>query len=212
MHSLPSAAVSSAEPSSEAAFPSDDGILPQPGASTECENKCRVADIPQGFSPPPIDYAELANELCVGGVYLRLFAAQPEWQLRHPQRVLSAILAAFSQLLQRRADDDAFAPLCTALLILLRSTPTLAGHVAALGFVGTVFAPVSSGSSANPKLRQFCVKLPCLHIVPRVTFSNSEHIVRNFQQQARTRDAHTHTPPSEATRVATVASAFSTSM
>jgi len=46
-------------------------------------------------------YGEADGELSVGGVFLRIFIAQPAWVLRKPREFLIALLEKFTELLEK---------------------------------------------------------------------------------------------------------------
>ena len=43
----------------------------------------------------------LSNEICVGGIYLRLLVANPGWVLRKPKEILGELIEAALQGLQK---------------------------------------------------------------------------------------------------------------
>ena len=51
----------------------------------------------------------------VGGVFLRLFIAQPTWVLRKPKEFLIALLEKFGQLVQSTGPDVSFFVFCLVL-------------------------------------------------------------------------------------------------
>lgn len=46
-------------------------------------------------------FAEAEGELAVGGVFLRIFIAQPAWVLRKPREFLIALLEKLTELLEK---------------------------------------------------------------------------------------------------------------
>lgn len=61
-------------------------------------------------------YSQVQGEVVVGGVFLRLFIAQPTWVLRKPKEFLIALLEKFGQLVQSSSPDvsgDGWAGLLT---------------------------------------------------------------------------------------------------
>ena len=50
-------------------------------------------------------YTQVQGEVTVGGVFLRLFIAQPTWVLRKPKEFLIALLEKFGQLTQSSNPD-----------------------------------------------------------------------------------------------------------
>lgn len=53
--------------------------------------------MPEGSA---IQFEELKDELFLGGVYVRLFLANPQFPLRQPNRFLEALLQSYTDLLQ----------------------------------------------------------------------------------------------------------------
>ena len=68
-----------------------------------------------------VAYPRLTDELCVGGVYLRLLLEQPTWQLRAPRHFLDALLATWTARVAKDVDDPLIAPLSNALLALVQA-------------------------------------------------------------------------------------------
>lgn len=54
--------------------------------------------LPEDFA---VVYGEAEGELSVGGVFLRIFIAQPAWVLRKPREFLIALLEKFTELLEK---------------------------------------------------------------------------------------------------------------
>ena len=50
-------------------------------------------------------YSDVAGELVVGGVFLRLFIANPGWVLRKPKEFLTELLEVWSQLVSSNSPD-----------------------------------------------------------------------------------------------------------
>ncbi|XP_046397209.1 dnaJ homolog subfamily C member 13 [Ischnura elegans] len=76
------------------------------------------------------------GEAVVGGVYLRLYVANPNWQLRRPREFLTELLDTCLGIMSRdpKTVDVEFLDLCTnAIVALLKSQPALADQVPALG-------------------------------------------------------------------------------
>ncbi len=61
-----------------------------------------VLQLPEDFA---VVYSQVQGEVVVGGVFLRLFIAQPTWVLRKPKEFLIALLEKFSQLIQASSPD-----------------------------------------------------------------------------------------------------------
>ena len=50
-------------------------------------------------------YSDVAGEMVVGGVFLRLFIANPGWVLRKPKEFLTELLESWSQLISSNSPD-----------------------------------------------------------------------------------------------------------
>ena len=60
------------------------------------------SQLPEDFE---VVYSQVQGEVVVGGVFLRLFIAQPTWVLRKPKEFLIALLEKFGQLTQSSNPD-----------------------------------------------------------------------------------------------------------
>nr|CAD7257437.1 unnamed protein product [Timema shepardi] len=76
------------------------------------------------------------GELVVGGVYLRLFVANPGWVLRRPKEFLSELLDTCLNLMSKDKPDVDLLELATSALVsLLQAQPALADQVPSLGHI-----------------------------------------------------------------------------
>lgn len=79
------------------------------------------------YAPSPthvriqVVYPQLADELCIGGVYIRLLLEQPAWQLHHPKEFLEALLQAWVQMVEQNSPDPPLGPASQALIALLQA-------------------------------------------------------------------------------------------
>ena len=53
-------------------------------------------------------FGEAEGELAVGGVFLRIFIAQPAWVLRKPREFLTALLEKLTELLEKNSPHVSF--------------------------------------------------------------------------------------------------------
>ncbi len=58
--------------------------------------------LPEDFA---VVYSQVQGEVVVGGVFLRLFIAQPTWVLRKPKEFLIALLEKLSTMVQSTSPD-----------------------------------------------------------------------------------------------------------
>lgn len=99
-----------------------------------------------------VHYAALDGELVLGGVFVRLFLAQPAWALRAPKAFLEALLTRFVDAYAQAARGEPDAPalldtLLAALSALVAATPALADHAARTGHLAKIV-----GLLADPAL------------------------------------------------------------
>jgi len=105
--------------------------------------------IPDDFS---ITYDDVEGELVVGGVFLRLFIAQPSWVLRKPKDFMVAIMDKFVSLTTRPGStDEVLETVTQALICLFSAQPPLADQVPALGHIPQIFQVMGSSNNAIPK-------------------------------------------------------------
>jgi len=115
-----------------------------------------------------VDYPQLADELCIGGVYIRLLLEQPAWQLHNPRAFLEALLQAWAQMVQQDAPDVLLGQTSQALVVLLQANPALHVHVAATGYIPRVLAGLAAERndlqrSCAQVLRQITESADCVH-------------------------------------------------
>lgn len=61
--------------------------------------------MPEDFT---VVFGEAEGELAVGGVFLRIFIAQPTWVLRKPREFLIALLEKLTELLEKNNPHVSF--------------------------------------------------------------------------------------------------------
>lgn len=61
--------------------------------------------MPEDFA---VVFGEAEGELAVGGVFLRIFIAQPAWVLRKPREFLIALLEKLTELLEKNNPHVSF--------------------------------------------------------------------------------------------------------
>lgn len=69
----------------------------------------------------------IAGELVVGGVFIRLFNANPSWTVRHPKQFATELMERVLELMQ--APNDNLTPLTEALASMIFNHPSTADHV-----------------------------------------------------------------------------------
>ncbi|XP_072378328.1 dnaJ homolog subfamily C member 13 [Diabrotica undecimpunctata] len=76
------------------------------------------------------------NEVVVGGVYLRIFIANPSWNLRKPKEFLTELMETCLNLMSKDKPNVEYLELCTtALCALLQSQPALLDLVPSMGHI-----------------------------------------------------------------------------
>jgi DnaJ homolog subfamily C member 13 len=96
-----------------------------------------------------VEYPQLANLLCIGGVYISQLLKQPAWQLRDPRGFLEGLLHHWAQLVASGAQNAQLDEPSQALVVLLQANPALSPHVAAMGYLSKVLAAVASSDRAD---------------------------------------------------------------
>lgn len=67
------------------------------------------------------------NELVIAGVFLRLFIANPSWQVRHPKQFTAELIEKVLECMERPVPD--MSTITSAFVALLSNHPTVANHV-----------------------------------------------------------------------------------
>ncbi|XP_047664694.1 dnaJ homolog subfamily C member 13 isoform X2 [Tachysurus fulvidraco] len=105
--------------------------------------------LPEDFM---ISYAAGQGELEVGGVFLRIFIAQPGWVLRKPRDFLVSLLDALTELLEKNHPNDEELETITTAAVCLFSTQTqLADQVPPLGHLPRILAALNHKNNTVPK-------------------------------------------------------------
>ncbi|XP_053466998.1 dnaJ homolog subfamily C member 13 isoform X2 [Ictalurus furcatus] len=105
--------------------------------------------LPEDFTIP---YAAGQGELEVGGVFLRIFIAQPGWVLRKPRDFLVSLLETLTELLEKNhPDGEALETVTTAAVCLFSTQTQLADQVPPLGHLPRILAALNHKNNAVPK-------------------------------------------------------------
>jgi hypothetical protein len=67
-----------------------------------------------------VDYASLHEETYVGGIYLRIFLQNPQYNLRKPEKFVEALLQAHEQLARQEGMAKELSTICTCILTILK--------------------------------------------------------------------------------------------
>ncbi|XP_060154593.1 dnaJ homolog subfamily C member 13 isoform X4 [Globicephala melas] len=105
--------------------------------------------LPEDFA---VVFAEAEGELAVGGVFLRIFIAQPAWVLRKPREFLIALLEKLTELLEKNnPHGETLETLTMATVCLFNAQPQLADQVPPLGHLPKVIQAMNHRNNAIPK-------------------------------------------------------------
>uniref|UniRef100_A0A674K734 DnaJ homolog subfamily C member 13 n=1 Tax=Terrapene triunguis TaxID=2587831 RepID=A0A674K734_9SAUR len=105
--------------------------------------------LPEDFA---VVYGEAEGELSVGGVFLRIFIAQPAWVLRKPREFLIALLEKFTELLEKNnPHGETLETVTTATVCLFSTQPQLADQVPPLGHLPKILQALNHKNNAIPK-------------------------------------------------------------
>ncbi|XP_076446613.1 dnaJ homolog subfamily C member 13-like isoform X1 [Babylonia areolata] len=97
-------------------------------------------------------YGDVQGELVVGGVFLRLFIANPGWVLRKPKEFLTELLEKWSQITSTtNPDGEMLETVTTALVCLCSTQQSLLDYLPQLGYINRVFSVMSAQNNAIPK-------------------------------------------------------------
>ncbi|KFO32708.1 DnaJ like protein subfamily C member 13, partial [Fukomys damarensis] len=105
--------------------------------------------LPEDFA---VVFGEAEGELAVGGVFLRIFIAQPAWVLRKPREFLIALLEKLTELLEKNSPHgETLETLTMATVCLFNAQPQLADQVPPLGHLPKVIQAMNHRNNAIPK-------------------------------------------------------------
>ncbi|XP_026104621.1 dnaJ homolog subfamily C member 13-like isoform X4 [Carassius auratus] len=105
--------------------------------------------LPEDFSVP---YGAGQGELAVGGVFLRIYIAQPGWVLRKPREFLVSLMDTLTTLLEKNnPNGEALETVTTAAVCLFSTQTQLADQVPPLGHLPRVLTALSHKNNAVPK-------------------------------------------------------------
>ncbi|XP_035285629.1 dnaJ homolog subfamily C member 13-like isoform X1 [Anguilla anguilla] len=114
--------------------------------------------LPEDFS---VAYGAGQDELAVGGVFLRIFIAQPGWVLRKPREFLVSLLETLTELLEKNnPNGEALEMVTTATVCLFGAQTQLADQVPPLGHMPRVLGALGHPNTAVPKS---CIRL--IHVL-----------------------------------------------
>eukprot|EP01050_Picozoa_sp_SAG11_P000200 SAG11_NODE_4_length_33019_cov_28.098909_27_plen_1292_part_00 len=82
-----------------------------------------------------VDYEVLEDEMYVGGIYVRLFLKNPQYNIRKPEKFVEALFAAHEALACAEGMAKDLGYICTCIITVLKVRVPLCDHLANLGIV-----------------------------------------------------------------------------
>uniref|UniRef100_A0A915PRU8 J domain-containing protein n=1 Tax=Setaria digitata TaxID=48799 RepID=A0A915PRU8_9BILA len=105
--------------------------------------KILMVDQTQDTGAENCAYADvMENELVIAGVFLRLFIANPSWQVRHPKQFTAELIEKVLECMERPSSE--LDTITSAFIALLANHPTVANHLPAQGYLPQFCAIMSS--------------------------------------------------------------------
>ena len=97
-------------------------------------------------------YTDVQGELTIGGVFLRLFIANPGWVLRKPKEFLTELMEKWVELVKiQNAEGEVLETVTTAIVYLFTSQSSMLDQLPQLGYIPIVFQAMSHRNNAVPK-------------------------------------------------------------
>ncbi|KAK3083199.1 hypothetical protein FSP39_016526 [Pinctada imbricata] len=97
-------------------------------------------------------YTDVEGELTIGGVFLRLFIANPGWVLRKPKEFLTELMEKWVQLINmQNPDGEVLETVTTGVVCLFSSQSAMLDQVPSLGYIPKVFHAMSHKNNAVTK-------------------------------------------------------------
>ncbi|KAI0215551.1 DnaJ-like subfamily C member 13 [Lamellibrachia satsuma] len=126
--------------------------------------------IPESFA---VVYTDVQGELIIGGVFLRIFIANPNWVLRRPKEFITELLEKWSLLVAMpNPNGEVLETIASAITSFFAAQPAMLDQVPQLGHLPKVFKAMTSRNDAIPKTS--------LQIVHQL--ANSEVCIRAMAQ------------------------------
>ncbi|KAG9355930.1 hypothetical protein JZ751_000774 [Albula glossodonta] len=130
--------------------------------------------LPEDFT---VAYEAGQDELAVGGVFLRIFIAQPGWVLRKPREFLVSLLESLTELLEKNnPNGEALETVTTAAVCLFSTQTQMADQVPPLGHMPRILAALGH---KNNTVHKSCIRL--IHALSE----NQAQIVKALKSMTR---------------------------
>ncbi|MBN3289374.1 DJC13 protein, partial [Polypterus senegalus] len=105
--------------------------------------------LPEDFA---VSYGDSQGEIAVGGVFLRIYIAQPGWVLRKPREFLVSLLEKLTELLEKKnPNGEELEIVTTATVCLFSAQSQLADQVPPLGHLPRILQGLNHKNNAIPK-------------------------------------------------------------
>jgi DnaJ family protein C protein 13 len=98
-----------------------------------------------------VEYESLYEETYVGGIYLRLFLQNPQYNIRKPEKFVEALLQAHEALAQTEGMAKDLGTICTCVLTVLKVRVMMCDHVANLGYMERLMSTENLSTSHGRK-------------------------------------------------------------
>eukprot|EP01046_Picozoa_sp_COSAG06_P020750 COSAG06_NODE_1531_length_9161_cov_2.153498_5_plen_801_part_00 len=114
----------------------------------QVEDSTALPELEEGFA---VEYESLHEEVNVGGIYLRLFLQNPNYNIRKPEKFVETLLHTHEQLAKLEGMAKDLGTICTCVLTVLKVKLEMCDHVANLGYVERLLAEENLGTSHGRK-------------------------------------------------------------
>jgi len=98
----------------------------------QSEDSTALAELDEDFA---VEYSCLQEEVNVGGIYLRLFLQNPNYNIRKPEKFVETLFGTHETLSRMEGMAKDLGTICTCVLTILKVKVVLCDHVANLGYV-----------------------------------------------------------------------------
>ena len=116
--------------------------------TAQLEDAAAVPALDEDFQ---VEYESLYEETYVGGIYLRLFLQNPQYNIRKPEKFVEALLQAHEALAQTEGMAKDLGTICTCVLTVLKVRVMMCDHVANLGYMERLMEPQNLSTSHGRK-------------------------------------------------------------
>ena len=105
--------------------------------------------VPDDFN---VVFTDAVGELTVGGVFLRLYIANPGWVLRKPKEFIVELLEKWSSLVSLSSPDgEVLETVTSAIVAFFAAQPSMLDSMPQLGHIPKIFRAMANRNDAIPK-------------------------------------------------------------